>query len=922
VIPISKLRIEDYTGSLLATYNPLYNDVTIRLPSDGLVRADSADTDPKTLIDKLEVVDNVRDPENPQDIPLLSLETTVDGQGNRKVGINEDNLRQGLIDIVDVVSSVIDTLDSMDFDEVPHGSFGSSLNQSPGDGTSTSIQVSIFRPLEATVGDAISWTKTTEIGGEDFGMVTLEPGTYIICSDITCQWVGVPAGTYLPQVGNVLGEPFDFSQQQELHRRMTNVVTVSTTTQFKMRISFDAATPVMGFWINSAQIVKVAGGMSQTTVNHDSALTGQGSVAEPLGVNVPNVSQSVLADNVAPAFVPNTTNAVAGKPYVYGGKLYVANENYIGNWDASKFSEISLSDYGKRNSGFEEIWFTRGMYSNGDTVDIPISQVVGNKYKFSVDTTATLFSLYVYKSNTPGSGRSISNNTIFEYTDSDLSVGRDTLRIYFNNASNDYATIKIFAASKFTLDECLANVSNFGFGKESECDGCFVKSGTYSSGAKVDIPISQVVGNKYKFSVDTTAALFTLYVYKSNTPGSGRLVSNNTIFEYNDNDLSVGRDCVRVSFDIASSDSATIKLFKINKLMEDFVEPKFNEVTNLIGTPVRYPSVLSAYLNADGTTTSSGSRGVTDYIDVGNLESIVVSKAGAIELASKTWLCWYDSDKNFLSNERYNTSSVPSEQVNDVKVIVPSGAVYFRITLWSNSTPVEVTDGASIKYQIVDIKNPFNKAHRLAILGASYCTYSGWIPSEQLSWYPTVGDPSVNDVSVCWWYKLVQAMGWTLHYNDAWSGSTLCNNTREGMPAETTSMVNRAEISYGSVKTLAPKPSVILLCGGINDTSIGTDVGSVKYSDWTEDDLKKVAPAICKIFDTLTKYNPGALIINVSCNVSPAINSAMVTACEHYGVKHIKVTGISGDNVVDGHPNSAGHQSMFEQIYKALQGLA
>ena len=230
-----------------------------------LVTADSEDTEPGTLIDKLEVVDNVRDPEDP---PILQLQTTVDGQGNRKVALNVDNLRSFIGNVNDAFQNIYDALGGMDSDEVPHGSFGSSLNQSPGDGTSTSIQISIFRPLETTVGDAIEWTKTTEIGGEDFGTVTLGPGTYIICSDITCQWVGVPAGTYLPQVGNVLGEPFDFSQAQELHRRMTNVVTVSTATQFKMRISFDAATPVMGFWINSAQIVKLAGGMSQTNVAH------------------------------------------------------------------------------------------------------------------------------------------------------------------------------------------------------------------------------------------------------------------------------------------------------------------------------------------------------------------------------------------------------------------------------------------------------------------------------------------------------------------------------------------------------------------------------------------------------------------------------------------------------------------------------
>ena len=54
-------------------------------------------------------------------------------------------------------------------------------------------------------------------------------------------------------------------------------------------------------------------------------------------------AQNALAGNVAPAFVPNETNAVAGMPYVYGGQLYVAKENYNGDWDTSKFVSGSIS---------------------------------------------------------------------------------------------------------------------------------------------------------------------------------------------------------------------------------------------------------------------------------------------------------------------------------------------------------------------------------------------------------------------------------------------------------------------------------------------------------------------------------------------------------------------------------------------------
>lgn len=51
-------------------------------------------------------------------------------------------------------------------------------------------------------------------------------------------------------------------------------------------------------------------------------------------------SQNALAGNVAPAFVENYTNAKAGFPYVWQGALYMAKEDYSGDWDVSKFDRV------------------------------------------------------------------------------------------------------------------------------------------------------------------------------------------------------------------------------------------------------------------------------------------------------------------------------------------------------------------------------------------------------------------------------------------------------------------------------------------------------------------------------------------------------------------------------------------------------
>ena len=63
-------------------------------------------------------------------------------------------------------------------------------------------------------------------------------------------------------------------------------------------------------------------------------------------------AQKALAENVAPEFIPNDTNAVAGMPYVYGGKLYIAKEDYSGVWNPSKFNQTSIEELLNKSSNF------------------------------------------------------------------------------------------------------------------------------------------------------------------------------------------------------------------------------------------------------------------------------------------------------------------------------------------------------------------------------------------------------------------------------------------------------------------------------------------------------------------------------------------------------------------------------------------
>jgi len=324
-----------------------------------LVKADPEDTEAGTLIDKLEVVDNIRDPDDP---PLLHLEVTVDGQGNRKVAINED-----------VLTKLVDGLPS---DE--HGYFNSSLYTTPGDGTMTNLVMGDFRISENrdVHGDSIEFVPTHQEGGVDFGEVWLEPGTYILAIQITLQWVGNPRGTFLPLVANVADQPFDFSYEHEDVVRTTRIITRTTRGKLVTNIAIDADTPPMGVWVKNLEVAQIAS-LNQSNVAHDTTLTGTGKVADPLGVTPavfgkvkdistsisqfrngdvipvdgPNgpakmpkddllkeTAQNALAGNVTPAFDATRTSEnpyKAGESVTYEGKIYTFSVDHYGAWSTS-----------------------------------------------------------------------------------------------------------------------------------------------------------------------------------------------------------------------------------------------------------------------------------------------------------------------------------------------------------------------------------------------------------------------------------------------------------------------------------------------------------------------------------------------------------------------------------------------------------
>ena len=232
---------------------------------------------------------------------------------------------------------------------------------------------------------------------------------------------------------------------------------------------------------------------------------------------------------------------------------------------------------------------------------------------------------------------------------------------------------------------------------------------------------------------------------------------------------------------------------------------------------------------------------------------------------------------------------------------------------------IEVLENGII-YEIQKLKKQTvinnNRNRIVSILGDSYSSYEGWIPSNYYAYYGTdENETNVNDVSQTYWYKLIKDLNMNLLVNCSYTGSTVCNTGYSGNDYSDKSFITRMKIWLGEERTTETKPNLIIICGGTNDSWADSPIGSLKYDSWTEEDLKQFLPAFCYMLDYIIKYNPGAEIINLTNYlIKDEMKTGMLNACEHYGV-----TNINLPNIGNGHPNISGMETIYNVILEELQ---
>ena len=218
-----------------------------------------------------------------------------------------------------------------------------------------------------------------------------------------------------------------------------------------------------------------------------------------------------------------------------------------------------------------------------------------------------------------------------------------------------------------------------------------------------------------------------------------------------------------------------------------------------------------------------------------------------------------------------------------------------------------------------DFENRIPMSNNILIIGDSYSTYEGYIPEGYRTYYSEEGrgpDQPLTKMRLedTWWMRFINATGATLVQNNSWSGSTVCYTGYEGDCSRTSSFIYRYRCLRDQGFFEQNKIDTVFVFGGTNDSWSGAPKGEIAFSNWSEDDLFCVLPAICHFMSALKNDLPDSRIIFIAnCDIDLRVVDCMRTAGEHFGVEVVVLEGIDKQS---GHPTPLGMQQICEQVLK------
>ena len=311
----------------------------------------------------------------------------------------------------------------------------------------------------------------------------------------------------------------------------------------------------------------------------------------------------------------------------------------------------------------------------------------------------------------------------------------------------------------------------------------------------------------------------------------------------------------------------------------------------------------------------------TDIVsgNLADLPSDYPSSAGAVLQVSE----YLAGGNQFLIQRLSTVSQSPKE--------------WFRYTL-SNGTAYNPWQHVA---NIKDLNASVLAGKKISIYGDSISTFSGYIPSGNVTWY-TGSNCGVAAVTDTWWKKTIDALGLTLLVNNSWSGRFACGYADTWTGRTTNAGYKQANIDVlGSSGT----PDIIVIMLGINDFNNEAPMGDYDGTTTLPTDPNTFTGGYAMMLDRIMTTYPLAQIYCCTCvngdhnppYTFPEINGngvalstwndairklagafgAKVIDFSQCGITHYNMETYVGDydqQTGDGvHPNAAGHSLMANQ---------
>ena len=206
------------------------------------------------------------------------------------------------------------------------------------------------------------------------------------------------------------------------------------------------------------------------------------------------------------------------------------------------------------------------------------------------------------------------------------------------------------------------------------------------------------------------------------------------------------------------------------------------------------------------------------------------------------------------------------------------------------------------------------KKSKVVIFGDSYSTFDGWVPEGNAVYYAPGKRYSTDleKVEQTWWHACARALDWDLVLNESWSGSTVCYTGWEGVDcSQTSSFIRRFRKLVAEDFFNKNAVDTVVVFGATNDSWSNAPLGEMKYSDWQEEDLYSVLPAVCYFAYSLKQHLPNARIVFlVNSPLKPEVMDGIVQAAAYYGVESLVLQDIDKQQ---GHPTIKGMATICEQ---------